>query len=232
MKKILMIFLVIALIVIAGCQVKEGNVIEVEGDSEISVEPDQAEVWAGVSVVKLTAEDAQNEANAVINDIIEGLRAEGIADEDIKTERLSLYEERQWENGKSTVVGWRATQTLKIKTTDLTKVGKIVDVAVDNGANQINNINFELSEEKEQEYKKQALAEATNNAKEKAETIADSLGVKLGKIKSVSEAEYYFRPYAYPMAEVAVEKAVAEAAAIMPGKVDVTAHISLVYNIG
>jgi len=232
MKKILMIFLVIALIVIAGCQVKEGNVIEVEGDSEISVEPDQAEVWAGVSVVKLTAEDAQNEANAVINDIIEGLRAEGIADEDIKTERLSLYEERQWENGKSTVVGWRATQTLKIKTTDLTKVGKIVDVAVDNGANQINNINFELSEEKEQEYKKQALAEATNNAKEKAETIADSLGVKLGKIKSVSEAEYYFRPYAYAMEKTVGTEAVAEAAAIMPGKVDVTAHISLVYNIG
>jgi len=148
MKKILTIILIIALIAVTGCQVKEENTINVEGNSEITVDPDEAEVWAGFSVVKLTAEDAQNEANKVINAMINGLKAAGIPENDMETEQLSLYEERRWEEGKSTVVGWRASQTLKIKTTDLTKVGQIVDIAVNNGANQINNINFGLSEEK------------------------------------------------------------------------------------
>jgi uncharacterized protein YggE len=217
------------LVLIAGCT--GGNTINVSGNSEITVDPDEAEVWAGISVVKLTAEEAQSEANKVINAIIDGLRYKGISEDDIATERLSLYEERRWESGKSTVVGWRATQTLKISTTDLNKVGPIVDVCVNNGANQIQNINFGLSEEKEQEIKKQAIAKATANAKDKAEAIADSLDVKLGKVKSVSEASHYYRPYSFGMAEVAVAKAVDEASAIMPDKVTVTGQISLVYNV-
>jgi uncharacterized protein YggE len=163
--------------------------------------------------------------------MIDGLRYKGIAESDIATERLSLYEERTWENGKSTVVGWRAAQTLKIKTTDLNKVGAIVDVCVANGANQIQNINFGLSDEKEQEIKKQAIAEATANAKDKAEAIAESLDAKLGKVKTVSEAQHYYRPFMYGMEEVAVAKAVDEASAIMPDKVTVTGQVSLVYTI-
>ena len=231
MRKIIIGILVILLIALTACQ-RESNVINVEGNSEITVDPDQAEVWVGVSIVDVSADLAQSEVNTIINDIVDGLRYKGISEDDMSTERLSLREERRYEGGKSTVIGWRATQTLKIKTTDLTKVGTIVDIAVDNGANQINNINFGLSEAKEQEYKKQALAQATANAKEKAETIADSLDVRLGKLKSVSESNFYYRPYAVSMAEKAVDEAVQEAAIVMPGDVTVTAQISLVYNIG
>jgi uncharacterized protein YggE len=233
MKYILTGMLVL-LIALAGCQQTEGNTINVEGSSEITVEPDEAEVWAGISIVKDSAEEAQTEANKVINAIIDGLRYKGIKEEDIETERLNLYEEREWTRDEgSKVVGWRASQTLKVKTTDMDKVGTIVDVAVTNGANQINNINFGLSEEKEQEYKKEALAEATRNAKSKAETIAESLGVSLGKIKTVSESSFQYRPYVYAMeAKAAGAAAVEEAAVVMPQDVSVTARISLVYNIG
>ncbi|MBW2966705.1 SIMPL domain-containing protein [Candidatus Woesearchaeota archaeon] len=231
MKKIIFAVLIVALIGLAGCQ-QQGNVINVDGNSEITVDPDEAEVWAGVSVVDVSADLAQEEVNKIINDIVDGLRYKGISEDDMSTERLSIYEERRWEEGKSKVVGWRATQILKIKTTDMNKVGTIVDVAVDNGANQIQNINFGLSSEKEAEYKKQAIAEATKNAKEKAETIADSLGVRLGKIKTVSTSDYYYRPYAYAMEKASGDEAVAEAAVVMPGDVTVTARIILVYGIG
>jgi hypothetical protein len=230
-KKILTVLFIVSLIILSGCK-KEENTINVEGTSELSVDPDEAEVWAGYSIVKLNAEDAQNDANKVINSIIKGLKEAGIPEEDMKTESLSLYEERRWEEGKSSVIGWRASQTLKIKTKELSKVGSIVDIAVNNGANQINNINFRLSEAKEQEYKKKALADAAKNAKEKAETIAESLGVKLGDIRSVSESEFYSRPYAYAMEKVAGADAVQEAATIMPGDVAVTGRISIVYIIG
>lgn len=225
--------MLIILIALTGCQQQEGNTINVEGNSELTFEPDEAEVWAGISIVKENAEDAQAEANRIINAILDGLRSKGINEQDIETENLNLYEERVYTRDEgSKVVGWRASQTLKIKTTDMTKVGTIVDVAVKNGANQLNNINFGLSEEKEQEFKQQALAEASKNAKAKAETIAESLDVKLGKIKSVSESNFGYMPYAYAMESKAGVDMVAEAAAVMPRDVSVTAHISLVYNIG
>ncbi|TKJ17232.1 hypothetical protein CEE44_01720 [Candidatus Woesearchaeota archaeon B3_Woes] len=228
-QNILMI--VFALAILTGCIQQEGNTINVQGDSELTFDPDQAKVVAGISILKSSADEAQTEANRVINAILNGLKSEGISEENIETERLNLYEQKEWRDGKSESVGWRATQTLNIKTEDLGKVGTIVDITVNNGANQINNIMFELSEAKEQEYKKQALSEASKNAKSKAETIADSLGVTLGKIKSVSESNYYARPYIYAMAESVGAKAVDEAATVMPSDVTVTANINIVYYV-
>ena len=218
------------LLTLAGCA-QEGNTVNVQGNSELTVDPDKAEVSAGVSILKPTAEEAQSETNKAINNILTALKSEQIPEKDIETQRLNLYEEKTWEDGESISKGWRATQILNIKTTDLTKVGNIVDIAVSNGANQINNINFGLTEEKEQEYKKQALAEAGINAKSKAETIAESLGLNLGKIKTVSESNYYQRPYMYALEKTIGAGAVEEAASILPSDVVVTATVSIVYHV-
>ena len=219
------------LIVIAGCQPSQQNTISVTGDSEIKVDPNQAQVWAGYTIVNDTAAAAQADVNSVIGAMISGLKAEGIAEKDIETQQLSLYEETTWTEAGSKSLGWRATQTLKITTADMTKVGKIVDIAVANGANQINNIDFSLTPDKEQLYKQQALAEATANAKSKAETIAASLGTTLGNIVSVSEAQYYYTPYRYAMGDVAMSSAPEKAASVTPQQVSVTGQISLVYAV-
>lgn len=230
MQKIISIIFIITLLTLAGCA-QEGNTVNVQGNSELTVDPDKAEVSAGVSILKPTAEEAQSETNKAINNILTALKSEKIPEKDIETQRLNLYEEKSWESGKSISKGWRAAQILKIKTADLAKVGNIVDIAVSNGANQINSINFGLTEEKEQEYKKKALAEAGKNAKSKAETIAESLGLKLGKIKTVSESNYYQRPYMYALERTAGAGAVEEAASILPSDVIVTAAVSIVYHV-
>jgi len=232
-KHIFLIWVIFSLVLVSGISgcTQEDNVINTQGNSEVNVNPDEAEVVVGISILKDSAADAQNEANTVTNSIINSLKAEGISEENIQTEQLSLYEEYDWSKETRETLGWRATQTLRVKTTDLSNVGTIVDIAVENGANQISSINFGLSSEKEQEYKTEALADATKNAKEKAETIASSLGAKLGNIKSVSESGFYYTPYRYAMEEVAGAKAVSEAAAVMPGQVTVTASISIVYKI-
>jgi len=231
MKKILGLLGILMIVSLVGCVQPNDSVITVSGESTLTFDPDQAEVYAGVSIVGITADAAQNEVNVKINAIVDGLRSKGILEKDIETQQLNLYEERRWRNGEYKSDGWRATQVLVIKTSDLHKVGEIVDVVVSNGANQIQNINYGLSKEKEQEFKQQALAEATKNAKDKAETIALSLGVKLGKVKSVSESNYYYEPYRFAFAEVAIDKVVSEAAQILPRDVDVRGQITLVYTV-
>jgi len=211
----------------------EASTINVQGNSEITVDPDLARVWAGVSISKDSADQAQNEVNRIINDITIALQAEGFTKDDIETERLSLYEEYDWTQDGRELKGWKASQTLKIKTEDIDQVGKIVDIAVNNGANQINNIEFYLSEATEQEYKQQAVAQATTNAKEKAQTMANALDAKLGKIKSASEASFDYYPFRYAMEDTVGEAAVVEAkaAVVTPKDVTVSANIELVYEI-
>ncbi len=58
--RILITIFVIALIALTGCEgLLTSETINIEGNSELSFDPDEAEVWAGISVVKLTADDAQ-----------------------------------------------------------------------------------------------------------------------------------------------------------------------------
>ncbi len=230
MRKTIFAILVSFLFLLSAC-VSSDKTINVEGDAELTFDPDQAEVLAGISILDESAEQAQTQANTIINNMITGFEASGISGYELEIEQLSLYEEFSYDEGVRRSAGWRATQILKIKIADLTKVGTIVDIAVTNGANQINNIEFSLTDEKQKEYEQQALAQATKNAKAKAETIAESLGVKLSKIKSVSESVYYYRPYAYTMEKTAGAEAVAEAAQLPPGQVSVTGHVNLVYSV-
>jgi len=232
---LLIVGLLMLSILLVGCQTspKDAETINVAGHAEMTVAPDLAKVYAGISILKPTAAAAQAEADRVINAIIDGLRYKGIAESDIETETLNLYEEKVWVEKESQTksVGWRATQTLKIKTDDLTKVGDIVDVAVSNGANQINSIEFYLSTTKEDESKQLVLAKATQNAKNKAQTMADSLGVRLDKIVSASESNYGYMPYRYAMANNVGMEAVKESANVMPSDVAVSADMALVYAI-
>ena len=233
-SKIIAILAIMAMFLVVGCQQQPGNesLLSVTGTSELTFDPDEAEVWVGISVLKDNAQDAQNEANRVINAIVDGLRYKGIQEKDISTEQLNLYEEQEWTESGYKSKGWRAAQTLKVKTIDLTKVGTIVDIAVNNGANQINSINFGLSNEKEQLYKKQALELATKDARDKAEILASASGAKIVKVKSLSEPNYYYQPYRYAMMDsVAGESAVKEAAQVLPQDVTITGNVNIVYVI-
>ena len=236
LKHIIPILLVAALVVVAGCQQRDpdDHTIMTQGNAELKFKPDTAEIVVGVSVLKDSAKDAQAEASAITNAIVDGLRYKGIAESDIATDQLMLYEEYKWDENyrEQTSAGWRATQTLRVTTSDLTKLGTIVDVAVEKGANQIQNINFKLSPAKELEYKKQALADATKNAKDKAEILAESSGYQLGELKTLSESNYYYAPYRYDMAAAkGGEEAVAMATNVLPQDVTITAMVSVVYYV-
>lgn len=232
MKTIFSVIGIIALLLATGCTTSNPRVISVSGESTLTFDPDQAEVVVGVSVVKPTAQAAQDDVNAAMNKIIDGLRYKGVTEKDLATEQLSVYEEQQWEDGTYVSKGWRATQTLRIKTVDMTKVGSLIDVAVSNGANQVYGLNFGLTPEKEAAYKQQALAEATKNAKTQAETVADAAGAKLGKIQSISLSNSYYQPYVYNFRDsMAVGAATKEAAQVIPSDVNINAYVTIAYEI-
>lgn len=246
MKKILsvglMIVMLSSVLFLAGCRSNtvSPSTINVGGHADLTVAPDNARIYAGISIVKPTANEAQNEVNTIINAIVDGLRSKGISEEDIETESLNLYEDRQWIYDKEEYMpapvkevslGWKATQILKIKTDELDKVGEIVDVLVENGANQINSIEFYLSADAEEDYRRDALAQASINAKKKAEDMADSLGVSLKKILSASETNYGYIPYRYPLSNNVGVAAVQESANVLPQDVSISSDVMLVYEI-
>ena len=192
MKKvfILIILLLVSFsLFLTGCGEEKG-VIESSGASELTYTPDMVEISVGYNIIKPTAQEAQSSASEITNKIIQGLKLLNIPESNVKTESLSLYEEKDWSSSGQKSLGWRANQVIQIKSYDLTQAGTIIDNSVNNGANQINYISFGFKPETEIKYKQDAIKEAIKNAQIKAESMAQGLNSKLGKIKSVSESNY------------------------------------------
>lgn len=205
--------------------------ISSQGSAVMKADADEVAVYVSIETLKDSA-DTSSEANKKIsNDIMNALYALGISRADISTENFRVYEEFDWSEDGRKSLGFKTVNNLKIKTSDFMLTGKIVDAAVEDGG-VINYINFELDEETEKELKKQALEEAGRDARDKAEALVKGVDGKLGKIVSVSESGYGYRPY--PMFEKSMGgRALEEAVStdIVPKELEVSANVQVVFEL-
>ncbi|MBW3022641.1 SIMPL domain-containing protein [Candidatus Woesearchaeota archaeon] len=213
-----------------------GKTVSATGVYEMSVMPDEAVVYLNIQTRNESAQVAKDKNSKITDDVITALVKLGLDREDIETENFNIYQEYDWEDGKRIERGFVATNTVKVTTTDFEIVGKIVDESVDAGA-LVNYINFELSNDKSNDYKAQALSGASADAKKKAEAVASGLGKSLGALVSVSSSDYNYQPYPLYRTDMAVAaegaavKAEVQSLDLTPKKLDISATVSVTYKI-
>lgn len=205
--------------------------VSVTGEATIQAEPDQAQIDIGVVTQARTAPDASRDnAEKLSRVLAEVKKILGKADE-VKTSGYSLNPQYRYpQGGKPEIVGYNASNTVRIKMHKLDDVGKIIDAAMAAGANNINRLAFTLKDE--EGARLEALKQASAKAKAKAEAIAKSLGLVLVKILSISESERGFQPVLRqaPMARAEMAAAAAPTP-VEPGTVDVRSTVSLVAEL-
>jgi len=116
-----------------------GRTIDVTGEGAVSAEPDVAYVTVGVRTEAKTARDAQARNAEKAAAVLEAVKALGIADKDLQSCRVGLqpvtsYEER---DRVPRVVGFRAVSTVRVIVRDMDGIGRVVDAAVEAGANEV-----------------------------------------------------------------------------------------------
>ena len=217
-----------------GNSVELENDIQVTGQSILNVDPDKAEIILGVEIQEENALDSQQGNAEIMEKVMLALKNNGIKTKDIKTYQYSVQPIRNY-NSKSgdyqEIIGYRTTNIIKIETTDLDNVGKFIDAAASAGANKFQGVSFGLTDEKQIEYRHEALKEASKNAKAKAESIADGLGVKIERVLRASESSYYqpavYRSYDMVVASSGAMEAETE---VSPGMIQVSATVSVSYK--
>jgi uncharacterized protein YggE len=165
--------------------------ISVSGEGEASVAPDMAVVSFSVVRNGATADSALSANSAAMKEVLAALKAEGIADRDIQTSNFSIYPQYRHSEPKNGVVdppqiiGYEVSNGLTLKIRDLGKLGGLIDKSVKLGVNQGGQISFtnDNSDEAMKNARKAAVAEAL----EKAKTLTEAAGVKLGRIVEISE---------------------------------------------
>ena len=211
----------------------ERNTISATGTSETKVMPDESSVYLAVETLKDTADDSKTENSIISDRVMSSLKRIGIRDSDIETMNYNIYPDYDWSSGKQRLKGYKTTNTIKVKTDDFSLLGKIIDAGVEAGVNRVDSIQFGLSSEREATAKKDALEKASKDAREKAEATASGLGVKLGKIVSVSTQDYYYQPYRFFEGGMAMEAKAGIAAApqINPQELETRASVSVVFEL-
>lgn len=209
------------------------NVISATGIAQTKVKPDQVSIYLSIDILKDTAEQSKDENSIISNKVMASLKELGLKDGDIETLNYNIYPDYDWSKGQQKLKGYRATNSLKIKTKNFDILGKIIDDSVTAGANRVDSIQFELSPERESAAKKDALERASKDAREKAEATAKGLNVKLGKIVSVTTQDYYYQPYRLfeGGALMDAKSAVAEAPVINPQELETTANVMVSFEL-
>lgn len=205
--------------------------INVTGVGEVTIAPDIAYLYLGVVTDKLTTIEAQSANSTAINNVIAAIKKDGIKDEEIKTTDYSINPKYDYDKntGRSSIVGYTVSNTLKVTVKDISKVGQVIDTALKNGANTSNSISFGISDY--EKYYNMALLNALSNAQSKAQTISNFLGIKLTTPVKVIENSTGI-PNDYPTSLSAKFESADSSAStsIQAGIYKVKADISLVYQ--
>lgn len=232
-KYILIAMGVVAVLVAGYIIYTTGPVVSAQGTSELNVQPDEASVYLNVEARAVSAVDAKNKNSEISDGVLTALVKQGFERKDIQTLNYNVYPEYNWNNGRNDVKGYIASQQIVVKTKDFDKVSGVIDASVDAGA-LVQSINFELSQEKQNEYKARALRLAAEDAKNKAGAIASGYGKTLGRLISTSNNEFYYPgPLMYysGSSESSVADAKQAAANIAPRDMQITASVSAQYKL-
>lgn len=223
-----------------GKDVPVMNSISVSGKGEAVSIPDIATFSFSVTETAKTVKEAQNKATERINIALSAVKSGGVQDKDIKTNSYNINPHYEYIQascaqyvcppGKSVLTGYDVSQTIEVKVRDLTKAGELFDSIGTAGVQNVNGLTFSI--DNIDSVKAIARAQAIEDAKMKAQKIADSLGVRIVKIvgfyDSTDEAVYNTRA---EMSDIRTMSAKAPTPQIPTGEQKVTANVSITYEI-
>ena len=210
---------------------REAPGINVSGSGSVFGEPDVAVLTLGVEAEAASVGEARSQAATAMDAMLSALKDGGVADDDIQTTRFSVQPRFDFIDGRQILRGFIVSNevTAKIRTIDDT--GDLIDAAVDAGGDlaRVQNLRFTIDDPSALEDEARRLA--MQEAKRKAETLADEAGVELGAPRNISESGG-----AVPIrlgAAAFDEFALAEARTpIEVGELEVRVQVQVVYGLG
>jgi uncharacterized protein YggE len=172
------------------------DTIIVTGTGKVTTLPDEATIQVGVQNEGTTAAEALDANSKDMQKVLDRLKAEGVADEDIETANVVVYPNTYYDSksGQEKTTGYRAQNTVTVTFHDLSLIGDVFAAATEAGADNVYGPSWQLSEDNAAVTT--ALTRAIANARIKAEAIAADQGVQLGEAIIISESS---ASQAYPL---------------------------------
>ncbi len=205
--------------------------ITVSASASVSLVPDKATVTFGVSTQARTAEEAQNQNTEAVNAVIETLTGRGIEERSIRTVNYSIYPQYDYSaNGDQRIIGYNVNTSMSVQDQDIDELGELLAACVAAGINNVDSVQLLCSGYDEAYH--EALSQAVEASRGKAEALAQAAGRSLGGVITITEG-WQDSSARY----VAAEEAAAYGAnasmdagpSIQPGETEIRANVTVTY---
>jgi uncharacterized protein YggE len=206
--------------------------ISVVGNGIVLAQPNVVRITLGVDVFDQSLANAQAEAARRMDAVVAKLKANGIADTDIRTiiYNVSPQYEQQGNPNQPVLRGYQVQNMVQIKSNNVAGLGPLLDDVVGSGATRVSGIAFES--DNMEALKNQARDQAMANARAKAEQLARDAGVTLGRPTTIEESDTGgVTPVQQNQAPRALSAAPAPTTPIEPGQLQVSTIVRVVWSI-
>jgi len=227
--------LLIAAVAVSACSATvqlgqtQPRTINVTGNAQVILAPDIAYISIGVHSEAKSAAEAVASNNSQTQAVIDAIKGQGVDAKDIQTTNFSVYQQEKFApTGESLGTFFMTDNTVYVTMRDITKIGDILDAAINAGANTIYGISFDVQD------KEAALAtgrdQAMTDAQAQAEALAIAAGVTLGDVQSISYYSSSPSPIYYDNKAAGMGGGGASVP-ISAGQLTLSVSVSVVYGI-
>lgn len=211
----------------------DARTITVSGVGTVEAEPDEATVLFAVVTRAETAEEARRQNAEAAEQAMNAVRELGIADRKIQLLNLRLDEDVEYRNNERIRKGYIARRDVKVILEDLDLVSRLVTEVVQQGANELNGIQYGL--QNREAVEDEAIREALARARQKAQLMAAALDVSLGSVRQIVEGGVSVPqppPVMYARAEMAMDMSEGDhPGAYAAGEITVRATVSVTFEL-
>ncbi|WP_263835405.1 SIMPL domain-containing protein [Salinibacter sp.] len=231
----LSLLLAVVAVVPAAAQDDNRSTVSVSGEGRVTTQPDQAVVRFGVATRAGTAGEARTQNARAAKTAMNAVRALDVSEEKMRMERLRLQPRYEYndEANRRELVGYEATRQVVVELTRLDVLPQLVADVVEGGANELDGIDYRLSDRSQ--FRNEALQEAARAAREKARLLAATLDAQLGSVRTINEQSFDFvRPQprlARTEMAKAGDAAQAEPDAYAAGEIEVSAQVQVTFDL-
>lgn len=205
--------------------------VSVSGSGSAFGIPDVAVLSLGVQAEAPTVGEARTQAADAMNATLDALKDGGVAEDDIQTTRFSVYPQYDYRNNEPPkLTGFIVENRVTVKIREIDDTGDLIDAAVAAGGDvaRVDDLRFTIDDPSALEDEARVLA--MDEAKAKADTLANAAGVSLGMPRSISESGGAV-PIAFDERAYELSAGDSPSTPIETGELEVRVQVHVVYDL-
>jgi uncharacterized protein YggE len=208
----------------------EGPVVITTGEGVVKQAPDRLWVSIAAESRSKTPKEAQRANADAMKTVLDRLKGLGLPDDAIRTTGYDLQPEFDFANGKQTLRGWLARNSIDVRVDEIARAGDVLDSAVASGATNVSGVRFDLKDRNSAE--REALRSAVADARRRADSAAAGAGMKVDRVLRIEEHRGMSpEPRPMMMARQSMMADSAGAPPIVAGEIEVRVSVTLTSTI-